>query len=136
MYTFIKRTAAPPMLASFDAPNRETCTVRRMQTNTPLQALILMNDPQFISAAKALSIRMKTKSSLDEQINYAFERATCRKPSSKEMMILKTLYQKQAQFYKSNPKELKEFGADTAEDAARTMLASSILNLSETITRQ
>ena len=83
MYTFWKRTVPPASLATFDAPDREKCTARRAFTNTPLQALVLMNDPTYVEAARALAQRSLLEGGSDEsaRIAYAFRLATARKPS-------------------------------------------------------
>ena len=139
MYTAVKRTALNPTMATFDAPIRETCTARRQLTNTPLQSLALMNDPQFISAARFLGQRIKAQSgNLEEQISFGFRLATARQPSLQEMIILKESFEQQKLFYTNNKIEaqklLKSENA-TSHDAALTIIASLILNLSETVTR-
>src|SRR5262249_22712444 len=93
MYTFWKRTSPPPTLATFDAPDRETCTVRRARTNTPLQALVLMNDPTYIEASRKLAERMMTEAaSTAERIILAFRLATARAPSENEMSVLEKIF--------------------------------------------
>ena len=139
MYTVVKRTAINPTMATFDAPIRETCTARRQLTNTPLQSLTLMNDPQFISAARFLGQRMKSASQkLSEQLTYGFRLATARKPSDQELSILIESFNQQKEYYSANKKEAEELLKSTklsSEDAALTIIASTILNLSETVTR-
>ncbi|MCM8529098.1 MAG: PSD1 and planctomycete cytochrome C domain-containing protein [Lentisphaeraceae bacterium] len=139
MYTVIKRTAVNPTMAAFDAPIRETCTPRRLTTNTPLQSLALMNDLQFVSAAKFLGQRMKKQSSKTaERLRYGFRLATSRNPSKEELEILLKSYKVQKGYYsskKSDAEKLLGSASANAEDAALTMLASTILNLSETVTR-
>ncbi len=82
MYTFWKRTSPPPTLVTFDAPDRETCTVRRSTTNTPLQALVLLNDPTYVEASRKLAERIMTEAptTTDERIAFAFRLATARRP--------------------------------------------------------
>ena len=82
MYTFWKRTAPPASLATFDAPDREKCTGRRALTNTPLQALVLLNDPTYVEAARALAQRTLLEGGTDEKsrVSFAFRLATARKP--------------------------------------------------------
>lgn len=124
LYTFWKRTAPPPVMSAFDAPNRETCAVRRSLTNTPMQALVLMNEPQFVEAARGLAKRMMDS---DDQIRHGFRLATARQPSAEELEILRAAYERQ----------LKYFGdAEDPEFAAMSTVASLILNLDETITRE
>ena len=86
MYTFWKRTAPPASLSTFDAPDREKCTGRRALTNTPLQALVLLNDPTYVEAARALAQRTMLEGGTDgkSRIAYAFRLATARTPSGKE----------------------------------------------------
>ena len=93
MYTFWKRTAPPASMATFDAPDREKCTARRAQTNTPLQALVLMNDPTYVEAARALAERTLTEGGREDnsRLAYAFRLATARKPSGEETGVLRGL---------------------------------------------
>src|SRR5207237_9992509 len=86
MYTVWKRTVPPPSLATFDAPDREKCTARRARTNTPLQALVLLNDPTYVEAARALAQRMIKEGGISpaDRVNFAFRLATDRLPSTKE----------------------------------------------------
>jgi mono/diheme cytochrome c family protein len=147
MYTFWKRTSPPPTLTTFDAPDRETCTVRRARTNTPLQALILMNDPTYVEASRVFAERILREGgqTVEERITFAFRMATARKPSETELTVLKRLYEKQLAVYrKDNAAALKLLNVgesprdqklDTAELAAWAMVASTILNLDETLTR-
>jgi hypothetical protein len=146
MYTFIKRTSPPPTLTTFDAPDRETCTVRRSRTNTPLQALVLMNDPTYVEASRKLAERMMTEAKApEERFALAFRLATGRPPSEKEMSVLGNIFNKQVNAYRQNPKAalaLLSVGDSprnqelpVAELAAYTIVASVILNLDETITK-
>jgi mono/diheme cytochrome c family protein len=148
LYTFWKRTVPPASLATFDAPDREKCTARRALTNTPLQALVLMNDPAFVEAARALAQRALLEGGKDERrrVEYAFRLATARKPSSKETGVLRQLLRgRRAEFRKDREAAGKLLGVgesswdkrlDAAELAAYTTVASVILNLDETITKQ
>jgi hypothetical protein len=148
MYTFWKRTVPPPQLATFDAPDREKCTGRRALTNTPLQALVLLNDPTYIEASRALAGRTMTEGGRDVtgMINYCFRLATSRKPSAEEVRLLRALFQKQFAHYRGDKKaalELLSVGEskwdrklDASELAAWTTVASAILNLDETITKE
>ncbi len=147
MYTFIKRTAPPPMMAAFDAPNRESCTVRRERTNTPLQALQLMNDVQYIEAARVLATKL-LKEEKDEQIRIKkmFRLLTARYPGKKESVILNASLDKIRQVYSANPKEAEELlklGESAADEsiekvelASWTLLANQLLNLDEVITKE
>src|SRR5207253_10712429 len=96
MYTFWKRTSPPPQLVTFDAPDREVCTVRRSRTNTPLQALVLMNDPTYVEASRQLAERMiRHAKEPESRLAFAFRLATARPPSEREAAILKRVLDKQ-----------------------------------------
>jgi len=147
MYTYWKRTVPPPSMVSFDAPNRELCTLRRATTNTPLQALVLLNDPQFVEASRALAERVIQQGSggVVQRIAFAFELATARLPTEQETRILEQAYQRAFEEFQSNPSRAKEFlrvgesdrdrQIDLTVHAAWTSVVSVILNLSETITK-
>lgn len=147
MYSFWKRSSPPPRLTTFDAPSRETCRVRRARTNTPLQALTLLNDPTYIEASRALAQRMHREggASADERIAFAFRLATARPPGQKELHTLHALYDSERQEYEQHHAEAHELLAvgDSERDkalpvedlAAWTTVASVILNLDETITK-
>jgi hypothetical protein len=148
LYTFWKRTVPPPSLATFDAPDREKCTARRTLTNTPLQALVLMNDPTYVEAARALATQVLTHSDINDisRLAYAFKLATARPPAARETQVLRELLSQQLQRYHRDRKAAIELirlgdsrphpGLDPRVLAAWTIVASSILNLDETITRQ
>jgi hypothetical protein len=148
LYTFWKRTAPPPSLTTFDAPSRETCTVRRARTNTPLQALVLLNDKQYVEAARRLAERMMTEAGAvpDERAAFGFRLATGRKPGAEEAAVLARVYESQLGEFKGNAeaaKKLLSYGdskrneaLDPAEHAAWTMVANVILNLDETVTKE
>jgi len=148
LYTFWKRTVPPASLATFDAPDREKCTARRTLTNTPLQALVLMNDPTYIEAARALATRVLYQNDKRDsfRLAFAFRLATARPPTTRETRVLKELLSSQLQRYRRDPGaaiELIRVGASPPDPklsprilAAWTVVASSILNLDETITRQ
>lgn len=147
MYTFWKRTCPPPSLATLDAPDRETCVVRRSRTNTPLQSLVLMNDPTYVEAARKLAERMLTEGgkTAEERIAFAFKLTTARAPKEKETAILKRVYDYQHErFTKDKPaaEKLLKVGEakrdeklDAIELAAWAMVANTILNLDEVLTR-
>ena len=148
MYTFWKRTSPPPSLNTFDAPDREKCTARRARTNTPLQALVLLNDPTYVEASRALAQRMLTEAGRDPaaRINFAFRLATARKPTPKERQVLRDIAERELSVYHKDPDaalKLLRVGEskfdrklDPGELAAWTTVASVILNLDETITKQ
>jgi hypothetical protein len=146
MYTFWKRTSPPPTLTTFDAPDRETCTVRRPRTNTPLQALVLMNDPTYLEASRKLAERMMLEAGDPEKrIGLAFRLALARRPMPAELAVLQKIFEKQLAVYRTDPEAaLKLLSAgeskrneqlDVAELAAWATVASVILNLDETVTK-
>ena len=147
MYTFWKRTAPPPSLMTFDAPDRETCTVRRARTNTPLQALVLLNDPSYVEAARAFAVRMLRDGGkqVEPRLTWAWYRALARAPRADELETARGLLNKQLGAYRANPKAAEELlrvglserpgDLDPAELAAWTHVARVILNLHETVTR-
>jgi hypothetical protein len=148
LYTVWKRTVPPPSLTIFDAPDREKCTARRGVTNTPLQALTLLNDPTYVEAARALAQRaLRAGGRSDrERIDFAFKLATARPPDPQERDVLlgslsefrSTYRQDQAQATKllSVGEAKPDSTLDPREVAAWTNLASMILNLDETITAE
>ncbi len=147
LYTFWKRTSPPATMALFDAPTREACTVTRARTNTPLQALALMNDVQFFEAARALAQRAIREGGADEgaQLAHAFRLATARRPRPDELEVLAGFYRDFLETYRADGKAALEVvsqgetprdeSIDAARLAAMTMVGNMILNLDETITR-
>jgi hypothetical protein len=146
MYTFWRRTCAPPGMTTFDAPDRETCVPRRARTNTPLQALILLNDPTYVEAARALAERMmKSAATSDDRVNHAFQLAVSREASAEERRILIGLYDDSLKRFQEDPTAARKLltAGDSPRDpalnetelAAWTAVASMILNMDETITR-
>jgi hypothetical protein len=148
MYTLWKRTVPPAALATFDAPDREKCVARRAVTNTPLQALVTLNDPTYIEAARAMATRALRDGGrdLNGRIAFVFRLALARKPSAQESKILRDLLSRQLINYRKNRKaagELLRVGESKVDDAldqpelaAWTMVASAILNLDETVTKE
>jgi len=147
MYTFWKRTVPPPSLQTFDAPEREFCIVRRSVTNTPLQALILMNDPTYVEAARKFAERIMTEGGISDasRLGFAFETATSRPIQQRERQVLMRLFNRQyTRYRKDRDAALKILSVgesprnpklDTAELAAWAAVAGAILNLDETITK-
>jgi hypothetical protein len=147
LYTFWRRTVPPPYMITFDTPERNLCTVRRQKTSTPLQALNLMNDPQFIEAARILAERVVREGGTTQEarITYAFRLATARYPEDKEVKNLLRLFETQLKIFRNNraaANKLLSVGEykrdnnlDPAETAAFTVVANTILNLYETITK-
>ena len=148
LYTFWKRTLGPPTLMTFDASTRETCIVRRGRTNTPLQALNLMNDVTYVEAARRLAERMMTEvgSTPEERVSYAYQLATAHRPSPEARAVLVDALAHHADRYagdRSAALELVSMGEsprnetlDVAELASYTMVASLILNLDGTISKE
>jgi hypothetical protein len=147
VYTLWQRTFLHPSLLTFDAPTREECTVNRVNSNTPLQALVLLNDPIYVEASRVFAQHILEKGGhgTAQQIDWAFERAEGRKPSADERRILTDLYQKSLARFRgalADAQGLIHSGeAPVATDvkpadlAAMTTVARAILNLHETITR-
>lgn len=146
MYVFIKRTVPPPSMLMFDASNRDQCEVRRLRTNTPLQALIMLNDPHVLEASRVLAERLiSDKKNLEEQIGEAFQRIVCRAMKPQEVDLLKTYYQEEKVFYTQNLKEAKNLldvgeyphseKADPARTAALMQVIHTIYNMEEAITK-
>ncbi|HET9180281.1 MAG TPA: PSD1 and planctomycete cytochrome C domain-containing protein [Terriglobia bacterium] len=145
IYIFIRRTAPYPSLTTFDVPSREFCTVRRVRTNTPLQALTTLNDPVYFEAAKALARRMMEDAGPGPaaRVTYGFRRAVTRRPASQELDRIVAYYQAELGHYQKDLKAagdvIKGYGdskLDPAEQAAWTMVANVLLNLDETITKE
>jgi hypothetical protein len=148
MYTFWKRTSPPAQLTTFDAPDREKCTVRRTTTNTPLQALVLLNDPIYIEAARSLAERViKTAGPKpSRRAALAFELATARPATRSELSVLLRLAKSQQAHFRQSPQEAEALlkNGESAYDAkipaidlaTWTMVASTVLNLDETISKE
>ena len=147
MYTFWKRTSPPASLTTFDAPDREVCTVRRSRTNTPLQALALMNDPTYVEAARKLAERAMTDggATAEERIGYVYRLVVCREPRPAEVAVLKNVLDRESSGYRAHPESAAKLLSvgdsartgqlDPVEHAAWTMVCSAILNLDETVTK-
>ncbi len=147
LYVHWQRTFLHPSLSAFDAPSREECTVNRVNSNTPLQALVLLNDPIFVEAARVFAARALQEGGATPraQIAWAFERATGRKPNTEEAAVLSRLYQTSRLNFQRNAASARELTTvgdaptpkelNTASLAAMTTVARAILNLHETITR-
>src|SRR5688500_1769270 len=110
MYTFWKRTAPPPALNTFDAPEREFCQIRRPQTNTPLQALVLLNDPTYLEASRKLAERMMHEggAEIDERLAFAFRLATARAPEPEQLKVLRETFDRRLATYRQSPDAAKK----------------------------
>jgi hypothetical protein len=146
IYTFWKRTLPPPSLQTFDAPTREACVVRRSRTNTPLQALVLMNDTTYVEAARALAARVMSEAQDDQaRAERALRLVVGRRPRPEEIAIVADVYRRQRDEFARDPEAALALvrvgeaplpdGADRVELAAWTIAASTVLNLDEAITR-
>ena len=147
IYTFWKRTVPSPMLKTFDAPEREFCTTRRSRTNTPLQALALLNGPQFVEAARRLAERMLSEGgqTLNERITYGFRLVTARVPVQSELTLLRSSYTENLKLFETNQStahKLLKVGEspyntrlNISKLAAMTSVARLLLNLNETVTK-
>jgi len=147
MYIYWKRSAPHPGMAIFDAPTREKCTVQRARTNTPLQALVTLNDVQFVEASRHLAERMVTEGGdqFEERVSHAFQLCVSRNPTSAEIKVFRELYETQLASFQADPARAKAYldhgdsprfkAAPPVEHAALTVLANLILNLDETLTR-
>jgi hypothetical protein len=146
LYTFWKRFAPPPSLETFDAQAREVVCVRRARTNTPLQALVSMNDPQFFEAARKLAERtVRHSKETGARLDFLARNLLARPLESREASILRDAHQRFAAHYQSKPDDARamlttgESPADPAidpvETATWTMLANQFLNLDEALTK-
>lgn len=144
MYTLIKRTVPPPTMGIFDASNRDLCEVKRLKTNTPLQALVMMNDPTVLEASRVLAARLlQEKTDSHDKIAKAFRLIVCRKPSDKELAVLTAYYDKQLKSMKPETAQkmiaVGEYpltkNVDKKTLAALMRVVSTIYNLEETITK-
>ncbi|MFM2141956.1 MAG: hypothetical protein RLZZ476_500, partial [Verrucomicrobiota bacterium] len=146
LYVVLKRGSPYPSFMNFDASARMACVVRRSRSNTPLQALTLLNDPVYVEAAKHFALRIAAESpstDLDTRITHAFRLALARTPSEKEATVLKKLWEQQFEAAKSDPKATAALNSDitlpkdlpAAEFSAHYALATALLNLDECITK-
>ncbi len=147
MYTFWKRTSPPPTLVTFDAPDRETCTVRRARTNTPLQALVLLNDPTYVEASRKLAERLIREGgpSDDARLTLAFRLVLARRPSAGELDILRQVHRDALAKFRADKEAAAKLLAvgesprdtklDATELAAWSAVAGVVLNLDEAVTR-
>jgi hypothetical protein len=147
MYTFWKRTAPPPQMNAFDAPSREACTVRRERTNTPLQALLLLNETQYVECSRALAERVLHEAgpTPEARVAYLFKLAAARPPDARETKELLAIYADNLTNYTRDPDAARKLipvgeskpdsRLNVSELAAWTMVANLVLNLDEIITK-
>ncbi len=147
LYTYWKRQIPPPTMQVLDAPTRETCVLRRQRTNTPLQALALLNDVQFVEAARGLAARMIAYADRDEErLKYGFRLVTARWPLVQEQKQILGLLQQEREEFRSAPERAQELvamgesplpsGIDVCELAAWTVIGNLLLNLDEVLCRE
>ena len=147
LYTFWKRTVPPPSMITFDAATRNYCLPKRQKTSTPFQALVLLNDPQVLEAARVFGIRMMQEGGveMESRIKYGFRAATSRLPTRQELALLEEVWRSEKAIYKEDheaAKELLSIGEwqtedenDLAEWAAYAQVASAIFNMDEVVTK-
>jgi hypothetical protein len=144
LYTFVKRTVPPPTLGIFDASNRDQCEVKRLRTNTPLQALMMMNDPMVLEASRVLAERLMIEDSdVNQKIVKAFRSILCRRPTEQEISALeKYFHNEREQLTPQAAEELLKAGeyarehvTDMKSAAALMLVVNTIYNLEETITK-
>lgn len=146
LYSFIKRTVPPPGMLVFDASNRDQCEVNRLRTNTPLQALLILNDPVILESARVFAERlMQSNSSAEEKIRAAFRAIVCRMPKQEELKILMRYHAEEKTVFTESPEKAKEFinvgeypfadTQDTVSLAALMQVVHTIFNLEESITK-
>src|SRR5262249_12937495 len=145
LYVWFQRTSPYPMLTTFDAPDSNVCCVRRERSDTPLQALTLLNDAVFVECARALGRRVlkEEQGGVEERVRYAFRLCMARPPTDAERDRLVKLYGDLLALAKAKPEEAAKLagkdapaGVDAAEAAAWTALARMLLNLDEFVTRE
>jgi hypothetical protein len=145
MYTWFQRTSPFPMLLMFDSPDSTSCAVRRERTNTPLQALTLLNDAVFVECAQALGQRIMSHESkqVASRIDYAFRLCLGRKPTTEERTVLSRLFDDFTMLCRRHPEtaaklvgKAKADATDLAPAAAWTAVARTIVNLDEFVTRE
>ncbi len=148
LYTYWRRTVAPPGMVNFDSPTRETCVVRESRTNTPLQALSLMNDVLYLEAARKMGERVMREGGAteSERLAYAFRLVLAREPKREEAELFGSALRRFQQFYGEHPADAEKYlrqgaapraeGLPAAELAAYAALSSLVLNLDEAITKE
>lgn len=136
LYNFIKLTVPPPAMGMFDASNRDQCEVKRLKTNTPLQALIMMNDPAVLEASRVLAQNLLSeRSAATEKIILAFRKIICRRPSAKEEKLLTDYYTAQLQLFQQKKLnaavtlQVGEYPLNKSEDAIETAALMKVINI-------
>jgi hypothetical protein len=147
LYVFLRRTVPYPGLVTFDAPSRETCTFRRLPTNTPLQAYVTLNDPAYVECAQALARRILREAGpgTDQRLRYALSLCLARPPADAQVRLLADHLDRERAHYRERPTEARALATDPlgpldpdldpAEAAAWTSVANVLLNLDAVLTR-
>ncbi|HEV7381409.1 MAG TPA: DUF1549 and DUF1553 domain-containing protein, partial [Dyadobacter sp.] len=146
MYTFIKLTVPPPNMIIFDASNRDHCEIKRSKTNTPLQALVMLNDPTVLEASRVLAERLSLKSgSTEQKITESFQRIVCRKPTERELKLLTDYYKEEETTFSKDKKQASkilnvgeyphEKSVKQNQAAALMRVINTLYNMEETITK-
>ena len=138
LYTYWRRTNPYPSMIAFDAPSREVCVVERINTNTPLQALVTLNDPVYVEAAKGLAKRIleKTPNDIEQQLKTGYRLAMHQDIGTEKLEDLKYLYQETKVHFQQHPKEAEELtGEQNTEFATLTIVSNAIMNLDEFLTK-
>jgi hypothetical protein len=145
LYTFWRRSSPYPSLLTFDAAGREICVSRRIRTNTPLQALVTLNDTVYLAAARGLAYKMeKSGGTPEDKLRKGYELAVFKSPSAAKLAVIKDLYIKANKYYTENPTEVTAFlgerdnaeAPDQAHTAALTVVANAIMNLDEFVMKE
>jgi len=147
LYTFWRRSVPYPSMATFDAPSREICNVRRIRTNTPLQVFVTLNDPVYVEAAQALARRIVAEggSTLEDRVRWAIRLVLVKEPSNEEMETIRELYKSEFEHYRQAPEEAAKLatnplgplpeGYDAAEASAWVVVSNVLLNLDATLSK-
>jgi mono/diheme cytochrome c family protein len=148
LYTFWRRTVPYPSMITFDAPSREYCTIRRIPSNTPLQAFVTLNDPVYVEAAEALARRIQREGGegAENRLRWAYKLATSRPVDGRQLEALMQLYRESLERFRADPTGARQMafgqlpgddreGADAAESAAWTVVANVLLNLDVVLTK-
>ena len=141
LYVFWRRTVPYPSMAAFDAPSRETCTLRRKSTNTPIQAFVTLNDPVYVELARALAVRIVEEggASMDDRVRYGLRLCLCREPTHEQVKTLSTLVATSAKGF--NDADAKRWGGDPpngvtpSQFAAWVLAANALMNLDGFLTK-
>jgi hypothetical protein len=147
LYTFWRRTIPYPSMATFDAPSRETCTVRRVRTNTPLQAFVTMNDPVYVECSQALARRILSEggATMEERARFALKLVLAHPPRDDQVKEVLSLFQSEVEHYRKQPRDAEKLATDqlgllptgmqAADAAAWTVVANVLLNLDAVLTK-